>query len=75
MAKRWDLNCLNTSGPSLVSERHSWFLTYSKDSGVSFYSNISSITSSNNNCHQLQSTKISPVAKVLRQSVCSAFGQ
>lgn len=41
-----------------MSECQSWCLSYSKDSGISFDTNISSISSSNETLHQFQSTKL-----------------
>lgn len=41
-----------------MSECHSWSSSYSKDSGISFDTNISSISSFNENFHQFQSTKL-----------------
>ncbi|CAF1507655.1 unnamed protein product [Rotaria sp. Silwood1] len=41
-----------------LSECHSWSLSCSKDSGISYDKNISSISSSNENIHQFQSTRI-----------------
>ncbi|CAF0957067.1 unnamed protein product [Rotaria sordida] len=41
-----------------LSECHSWSLSYSKDSGISYDKNLSSISLSNENFHQFQSTQI-----------------